>query len=231
MTAEVIDLAVVRGAVARAVPAELYDATAPMTLAEIDAEVAAIRSELVRPLQRLARLRAAGAHLTAGFVSWHEAVEVWLGDLQSLRLTGSAEAVAEREELVWSMRAAGEATRAIRERLGVSSYAVNEALRKRDPAPEVLTGADGRQRSARTGRAEVAEPLPAPAGRVWQQAAEWLRRSPEGLTLVELARVAGWTEGKASGALSDVRRRGMAVRVEERRDGQRVHLHAVGGVL
>jgi hypothetical protein len=226
--AEVVDLAVVRGAVARAVPVEDY--VQPLTLAEIDAEVAAIRAELTRPLQRLARLRAAGAHLTAGFSSWHEAVEVWLGDLQALRLTGSPEAVAEREALVWSMREQGAATRAIRERLGVSAYAVNEALRKLDPGPERVEGADGRSRSSRTGRRAPVVELPAPTGRVWQVAAEYLRRHPAGLTLVELARVAGWTEGKASGALSDlVRVRGLAVRLEDRRDGQRVHVHAIAG--
>lgn len=226
--AEVVDLAVVRGAHARAIPVEEY--VAPLTLAEIDAEVEAIRAELVRPLQRLARLRAAGAHLTAGYSTWHEAVEAWLGDLQALRLTGSPEAVAEREALVWSMREQGAATRAIRERLGVSSYAVSEALRKLDPAPERIEGADGRSRSSRTGRQQPAEELPAPEGRVWQVAAEWLRRHPAGLTLVELARVAGWTEGKASGALSDlVRVRGLAVRLEDRRDGQRVHVHAIAG--
>jgi hypothetical protein len=227
--AEVVDLATVRGAIARAIPVEEY--VAPMTLAEIDAEVSAIRVELVSPLHRLARLRAAGAHLTAfgPSITWHEAVERWLGDLQSLRLTGSPEAVAEREALIRSMREQGTPTRAIRERLGVSAYAVQEALRGADPAPEVLVGADGRQRAAPTGARPVVEVLPAPAGKVWQQAAEWLRRSPEGLSLVELARVAGWTEGKASGALSDVRRRGMAVRTEERRDGQRVHRHAIAG--
>jgi hypothetical protein len=128
------------------------------------------------------------------------------------------------------MRAAVTPTRAIRERLGVSSYAVQEALRAADPAPERLVGADGRQRAARTGARPVVEPLPAPGGRVWQQAAEWLRRHPEGLTLVELARVASWSEGKASGALTDlVRVRGLAVRTEERRAGMRVHRHAIAG--
>jgi hypothetical protein len=228
--AEVVDLATVRGAIARAVPVDEY--VAPMTLAEIDAEVEAIRGELVRPLQRLARLRAAGAHLTAfgPSITWHEAVERWLGDLQALRLTGSPEARAERDALVHSMREAGTPTRAIRERLGVSSYAVQEALRAADPAPDKVVGADGRQRAARTGARPIVEPLPAPAGRVWQQAAEWLRRHPEGLTLVELARVASWSEGKASGALTDlVRVRGLAVRTEERRAGMRVHRHAIAG--
>jgi lambda repressor-like predicted transcriptional regulator len=231
--AEVVDLAVVRGAHARAIPVEEY--VAPFTLAEIDAEVAAIRAELARPLQRLARLRAAGAHLTAGFASWHEAVEVWLGDLQSLRLTGSAEAVAEREALVWSMREQGAATRAIRERLGVSSYAVNEALRKLDPSPERITGADGASRSSRTGRAAPVAPLGAPEGQVWQQAAEWVRRAAAGLlagreagglTLGELARVAGWSEGKASGALNRAMRHGAVVRAEGKRGTVRAHYPA-----
>jgi hypothetical protein len=228
--AEVVDLAVVRGAHARAVPVEEY--VAPLSLAEIDAEVAAIRAELVRPLQRLARLRAAGAHLTAGYSSWHEAVEAWLGDLQSLRLTGSAEAVAEREALVWSLREQGAATRAIRDRLGVSSYAVNEALRKLDPAPDRVEGADGRSRSSRTGRQAPVEALPAPEGQRWQQAAEWVRRSAAGLlpgrptgglTLGDLAGLAGWSEGAASGALDRARRRGVVVRAEGKRGTVREH--------
>lgn len=205
---------------------------AGMTLAEIDAEVAAIRSELRRPLERLARLREAGAHLTAfgPACSWHEAVERWLGDLRTLRLSGSAEAVAEREALIYSMREAGLATRPIRERLGVSSDSVAKALAKADPAPERIIGADGAERAARTGRSA---PQAAPEGRVWQQAAEWLRRAAagelrgieRGLTLAELARLAGWSEGKASGALTDLLRRRLAERSEERRSGMRVHLH------
>lgn len=201
-----------------------------ITREEVEQRVAAIREALAFSLRGLAELRQADAHLVAGFDSWHEACAAWFGDLRSLRLTGSPEAVAEREALIRSMREQGTPTRAIRERLGVSSYAVQEALRTADPAPEVLVGADGRQRAARTGQRPAVEPLPAPAGRVWQQAAEWLRRHPEGLTLVELSRVAGWTEGKASGALSDlVRVRGLAVRTEERRGGMRVHRHAIAG--
>jgi hypothetical protein len=221
VTAEVVDLAIVRGAYARAIPVEEY--VAPMSLAEIEEEVAAIRAELVSPLQRLGRLREAGAHLTAfgPAVTWHEAVERWLGDLRVLRLAGSPEAVAERDALVRSLRETGATTRAIRERLGVSAYAVQQALDGGDPAPERIVGADGASRSARGTRREE---LPAPAGRVFEQAAEWLRRAGDGLTLAELARVAGWSEGKASGALSDcVRRKGLATRSEEVRGGMRVH--------
>jgi IclR helix-turn-helix domain len=211
MSAEVIDLAAVRAAAP----------VASMTLAEIDAEVQAIRVELVRPLQRLARLRAAGAHLTAfgPDTAWHDAVAWWLGDLTALRLSGSPEAVAEREALIWSLREGGAATRAIRERLGVSSGVVSEALRRWDPAPDQITSADGRTMRSRTGRAEPQTP----AGRKWQQADRLLRAAPEGLTIASLARAGGWSEGSASGLLSDLLRRGLAVRSEERRDGMRVH--------
>lgn len=198
---------------------------------EVAERVEAIRSALAFSLVELRRLREDEGHLVAfgEGTAWHEACERWFGDLQSLRLTG-AEGRVERVALVRSIRATGASTRAIRERLGVSAYAVNEALREADPAPEQLVGADGRTRSSRTGRQAPVEELPAPSGRVWQVAAEYLRRHPAGLTLVELARVAGWTEGKASGALSDlVRVRGLAVRLEDRRDGQRVHVHAIAG--
>jgi hypothetical protein len=224
VSAEVIDLAAVRAAQAPELSEEIRAAylAAPMSLAQIDAEVAAIRAELARPLQRLAALRAAGAHLTAfgPGTPWHVAVERWLGDLTALRLSGSPEAVAERDALVWSMREAGEATRPIRERLGISSYAVNEALRRFDPAPEEITSTDGRTMRSRTGRAQTPAP---PTGRKWQQAAEHLRRAEDGLTIASLAKVGGWSEGSASGLLSDLLRRGLAVRTEERRDGMRVH--------
>jgi hypothetical protein len=219
VTAELIDLAVIRGAHARAVPVESY--VAPMSLAEIEEEVAAIRAELVSPLRRLARLREAGAHLTAfgPSITWHEAVERWLGDLGSLRLSGSPETVVERDALVQSLRASGATTRAIRERLAVSSYAVNEALRKLDPAPERIVGADGASRSARGTRREELRP---PSGRRFEQAAEFVRREP-GLTIGGLARVAGWSEGAASGALTRAIRAGLIVRAEGKRGTVRGH--------
>jgi hypothetical protein len=233
--AEVVDLSVVRGAHARAIPVEEY--VQPLTLDEIDAEVEAIRAELVRPLQRLARLRAAGAHVTAfgPGIAWHDAVDRWFGGFQSLRLTGSEEARVEREALVHSIRATGATTRAIRERLGVSSYAVNEALRKHDPSPERIEGADGRSRSSRMGRAAPVEVLDAPEGARWQQAAEWVRRSAGGLlpgrpagglTLGDLARLAGWSEGAASGALNRAMRHGAVVRADGKRGTVREHFPA-----
>jgi hypothetical protein len=215
VTAEVIDLATVRGAVT---------AARPLTLPEIDAEVALIRAELRRPLERLAFLREAGAHLTAfgPGTSWHEACLRWFGDLADLRLTGTAAAITEREHLIWSMREAGDSSRVIRDRLGVGAQAVAAALAKRDPAPGMVTGADGVQRPAQTGRRapEV------PQGPKWRRAALLLRAADGGHTITSLAKAGGWSEGSASGLLSDLRRRGLAVRTEERRGTERVHLPA-----
>jgi hypothetical protein len=223
VTAVIYDLSVVRGAADAAVPL-----SRPLTPAEIDAEVSAIRAELRRPLERLAFLREAGAHLTAfgPGTSWHEACMRWFGDLADLRLTGTRAAIEEREHLIWSMREAGDSSRVIRDRLGVGAQAVADALAKRDPAPEKVTGADGVQRPARTGAAEPAAPEP-----LWQRALTVARRRPDGVTLVELAQALRITEGSASGLLSYLgpatarhpHRKGLLTRTEERRDRQRVH--------
>jgi hypothetical protein len=209
MTAEVIDLAVVRGALS---------AARSLSLAEIYAEVAAIRSELRRPLERLAMLREAGAHLTAfgPGTSWHEACLAWFGDLADLRLTGTKAAIAEREHLIWSMRAAGDNTRVIRDRLGVGASAVDDALRKHDPAPERITASDGRAMPARTGRvAPREEPAEEPT---WVLLLAELRRATDAHRL-ELAGRLRWSEGRVGGALVRLRRKGLAAETGGRRDG------------
>lgn len=161
-------------------------------------------------LDALVELRRRRAHLARGFGLWHEYVLARFGEaISRLRLPEG-----ERLALVESMctptveHRRGMPVRAQAERLGVAVGTVQNdrvALGLAAPRPRP-------------------ERLPAPAGRVWEQAAEYLRRAGgRGLTLVELARAAGWTEGKASGALTDVRRRGLAVRTEDRRAGQRVH--------
>jgi hypothetical protein len=207
-TAEVIDLAVVRGAVS---------AARTLTLPEIDAEVALIRAELRRPLERLSLLREAGAHLTAfgPGVSWHEACLRWFGDLADLRLTGTQAAITEREHLIWSMREAGDSTRVIRDRLGVGARAVAEALSKRDPAPGKVTGADGVQRPARVTR--LPEPEPAVTSSEELLLAE-LRRTGEAHRL-RLAHALRWSEGRVGGALVRLRRKGLAAETGGRADG------------
>jgi hypothetical protein len=207
-TAEVIDLAVIRGAVS---------AARTLTLPEIDAEVALIRAELRRPLERLSFLREAGAHLTAfgPGVSWHEACLRWFGDLADLRLTGTRAAITEREHLIWSMREAGDSTRVIRDRLGVGSRAVAEALSKRDPAPGKVTGADGVQRPARVTR--LPEPEPAVTSSEELLLAE-LRRTREAHRL-RLAHALRWSEGRVGGALVRLRRKGLAAETGGRADG------------
>lgn len=185
-------------------------APAPSELAEIEHLELTVDSGLAAAIDALATLRGLGAHLARGHDTWGEYLIARFGDaLRRLRL--------DRDD-----------------HLAVVDYLARPHGERSKPTPvrqiaDVLAVSVG---TAQTYRRELGlapapapkpEPLPAPTGRVWEQTVEWLRRHPEGLTLVELAEVAGWTEGKASGALSDVRRRGLAVRTEDRRAGQRVH--------
>jgi hypothetical protein len=154
------------------------------------------------------------AHTRRGFEHWHGYVLSRFGDLlRLLRLPDE-----ERVALVQSMSGA------------TAEHPKGMPVREQ---AKLLGVAPGTVQSDRRALGLVVvkdrpEPLPAPAGKVWQQAAEHLRRAGDrGLTLVELAAVAKWTEGKASGALSDVRRRGLAVRTEDRRAGQRVPSHGI----
>lgn len=187
-------------------------APAPTALAEIEHLEHAVDTGLAVAVDSLTELRRRGAHTARGHELWHSYVLDRFGDaLARLRLPDG-----ERLALVQSMctptadRPRGLPVREQARHLGVATNSVQ---------------ADRAQLGLVTPRARP-EALPAPTGRVWEQAVEWLRRAEHGLTLVELARRAAWTEGKASGALSDVRRRGLVVRTEEQRAGQRVHVLA-----
>jgi hypothetical protein len=214
VTAEVFDLAVVRGAVDRAV-----------TPAELAEREAAVRADLAGAVAHLTFLREAGAHTLSGFDSWGAYVVDRFGDLLAeLRLT-----VEDRREVVHARRAEGRSQASIARELRVSEDTVARDLAVTgDPAPERIVSADGSVRAARTGRQE------APAGRLWQRAAEVARRrGARGVTLVELARALSVTEGSASGLLTylgppDARhpqRKGLLVRTEDRRKEQRVHVY------
>ena len=185
----------------------------PTALAEVEHLELTVDAGLGAALDALVALRAMGAHALRGHALWHEYVLARFGDaLARLRLPDG-----ERLALVQSMctptaeHKRGMPVRAQAAALGVAVGSVQNDKRALGlaPAPKPRP-----------------EPLLAPTGRVWEQAVEWLRRHPGGLTLVELAKAAGWTEGKASGALTDVVRRGLAVRTEERRLNQRVHVLA-----
>lgn len=180
---------------------------------ELDQLEMAVEVGLTAAVDSLARLRALNAHRQRGYDLWHVYCLDRFGDLlRLLRLPeGERLALVESMSTPTAQHRNGMPVRAQAERLGVSPGTVQTDKRVLGLAPE-------RQPRKRP------EPLPAPTGHVYQQAAEWLRRQPAGLTLVELARVSGWTEGKASGALTDVVRRGLAVRLEDRRAGQRVHV-------
>jgi hypothetical protein len=183
----------------------------PAADAELDALEQAVDTGLATAIDALAALRRRQAHVDRGYQTWGEYLVARFGDaLRRLRLDRE-DHLAVVDYLARPHGEDGKPTpvRQIADALGI---AVNTVQGHREALGLRVVK-------------DRPEPLPAPAGKVWQQTAEHLRRAGDrGLTLVELAARAGWTEGKASGALSDVRRRGLAVRTEDRRAGQRVHL-------
>lgn len=184
-------------------------------LHEIERLEAAVDAGLAAALDSLTALRERQAHTARGFALWHEYVLARFGDaLAALRLPDG-----ERLALVESMctkTADHPRGLPVREQSRLLGVAVGTIQNDRRDLGLVKVGAP---------RVKP-EPLPAPTGKVYEQAAEWLRRHPEGLTLDELGRLTGWREGKVSGALSYLQDRGLAVRLEDRRAGQRVHLLA-----
>jgi hypothetical protein len=188
-------------------------APAPVLLAadELDLLESTVDAGLAAAIDALADLRARQAHLARGHDSWGSYLLERFGEaLRRLRLDRDDHlAVVDVLARPHGERNRPAPVRAIAEVLGVSAMTAHNYKRELGLAPPA---------------APKVAPLPAPVGKVWQQAAEYLRRAEDGLTLVELAKVSGWTEGKASGALSDlVRVRHLAERTEDRRAGQRVH--------
>jgi DNA-binding transcriptional ArsR family regulator len=193
--------------------------TAPvltLSAAEVAEHEAATRADLAGAVAHLTILRDGGAAELSGFPSWGAYVLARFGDLLAeLRL-----AVEDRRAVTHTLREEGASKASIARRLSVSEDTVTRDLDVTgDPAPDRITSADGSVRAARTGRAG------APTGKLWQQAAEVMRRrGAKGVTLVELARAMRITEGSASGLLTYLRRKGLAERTEERRAAQRVHV-------
>jgi DNA-binding transcriptional ArsR family regulator len=208
VTADVLDLAVVRGAV---------EAAAPLSAEQIAAVEEAVRADLSGAVAHLDLLREAGAAELSGFDSWGAYVIARFGDLlDRLRL-----AVADRRAVIHALREEGASKASVARRLSVSEDTVTRDLDAvGDPAPDRIVSADGSVRAARTGRAA------APEGKLWERAAEVTRRRGEkGVTLVELARALSITEGSASGLLSYLRRKALVERTEDRRRAQRVHVY------
>lgn len=190
-----------------------FPVTKPDTLdvEQARALTAAIRADLTHAVTGLRRAMQLDVPAALGYPHPWAWAESEFGDLlRELRLPRDV-----RLTLVDAMD--GLPVRQIADRLGVSVGTVQSdrvrlgkviPMRRPDPAP-----------------------LPAPTGKLWEQAAEHLRRAGEqGLTLVELAQVMAISEGSASGLLSYLLspRKRLAVRLETRRDGQRVHVAASG---
>jgi hypothetical protein len=185
---------------------------APTELAELDHLEQAVDSGLAAAIDALAELRARDAHLARGHDTWGGYLVARFGDaLRRLRLDRTDHlAVVDYLARPHGDRGKAMPVRQIAEVLAVSSGTAQTYRRELGLAPAAPS---------------KPTPQPAPTGRVFEQAAAWLGRAERGLTLIELAKVAGWSEGKASGALSFLTApaRGLAVRTDDRRLGQRVH--------
>jgi hypothetical protein len=157
--------------------------------ADLDALEQAVDNGLATAIDALAALRRRQAHTDRGYGTWGEYLVARFGDaLRRLRL--------DREDHLavvdYLARPHGEdgrptPVRQIADALGI---AVNTVQGHREALGLRVVK-------------DKPEPPPAPEGKVWQQAAEHLARAGDrGLTLLELAGKASWSEGKASGALS-----------------------------
>jgi hypothetical protein len=156
-----------------------------MTRREAERRTAEVKGHLSDAVIGLQVLRAGHAHLALGYEFWHEYVEHEFGDVRELRLPAD-----ERRALVHSMCEAGYSVRKIREAIGfsVGTIQADRVALGYGKAPDVL---------------EHAEPLPAPTGTLYDQAAEHLaRQGDRGLTIRELMHEAGWEWQRASGVLS-----------------------------
>lgn len=161
----------------------------------------------------LSEALAGNAHQVLGFASWHEYVEHIIdGDLRDLRLSGSEEAVAVRAALARSLRDDARLTyRQIRDRLDVSLGTIRNDIGDASIGGDVVD--------------LHPEALPAPTGRVYEQAYEWLHRQADrGLTRLELGSETGWRDGRCGGVLEYLVDKGWAIKAEAWRLEQRVFL-------
>lgn len=167
----------------------------PVAVAELEA---ATRADLAGAITNLAALREGGAHLVAGFDTWHDYVLDRFGDLlRLLRLT-----VAERRALVRSMAGSKaderprQSARAIAAKLGVTHPVVLSDLRAVDDGdlPDNVVSLDAKRRVAVTG------PRPAEAPRSLRAAilAALVERGP--LTAGELRVAVRRPEGSSVAA-------------------------------
>jgi hypothetical protein len=177
--------------------------------ADLDALEQAVEQGLTAAVASLTRLRELHAHTRRGFEHWHSYVIATFGDLlRLLRLPDE-----ERVALVQSMSGA------------TAEHPKGMPVREQ---AKLLGVAPGTVQSDRRALGLVVvkdrpEPLPTPTGRVWEQAAEWLKRAGDrGLTRVELADRTGWRDGKCGGALDYTVDKGVGAKTDQWRDAQRV---------
>lgn len=181
--------------------------------ADLDALEQAVDNGLATAIDALAALRHRQAHTDRGYGTWGEYLVARFGDaLRRLRL--------DREDHLavvdYLARPHGEdgrptPVRQIADALGI---AVNTVQGHREALGLRVVK-------------DRPEPLPAPVGKVYQQAAEYLRRAGDrGLTRVELADRTGWRDGKCGGALDYTVDKGVGAKTDRWRDAQRVFVWA-----
>lgn len=189
-----------------------------LTLADVEQLEQQTRANLSGAIDTLTRLREGHADALRGYDSWPAYLVACFGDLLA-QLRFVKDDREQRRALVAHLVEQGKTVGEIQAFLGVARGTVAN-----DRAALGLARPTGP-------RPKVARPW----GQRWQVAAEHLRRrGDDGLTLVELASAMSITEGAASGLLSYLgppddrhpQRKGLAVRTERRRGGQRVHVHS-----
>lgn len=181
-----------------------------LTTEQARAVTDAIRADLGAAVGKFQQAIADDVPAALGYPSAWAWAESEFGDLiHQLRLPREA-----RLALVDAMTGDGLTVRAIADRLGVSLGTIQSDRAKL-----------GKVIPLGPRRAAASQPTSQPWGQRWQRAAELIRAEGDrGLTLIELAAAMGVTEGAASGLLTYVVRKGVAVRTEQRRANQRVHL-------
>jgi hypothetical protein len=172
----------------------------------LDAQLREAAGEMARAARRavplLAEIRANNAWVQLGWSSYWLYVADVFQDLRELRLNGSDEAVQERRALVGSMVDDGLSITDIQRKLDYSrgTVAADRRAHLGTDAPTDVTDI------------EPPAELPTPTGPVWVQALTYLARQDDrGLTRLELAAEAGWSDGKAGSALIRLRRKRAAV--------------------
>lgn len=177
-----------------------------------------------------------GAHVALGYGTgakgWAALCRDLFADVAWLRPTPAA-----RLERTLALARAGLSQRAAADALGVSAAQVNADMRKLrergEELPDNVVSLDGRRRASSRPRSVEEQPATPPVPLVLPDGLSELMRlallavadaGEDGLTELELERVAGWRQGRCTSLLFRLRDAGLVARDGRKRDGYRVHV-------